>query len=299
MLLKSADDKSCDIDALEALLRRSEADARQRHAIQNEIWSIRHGAKAEADAAYLIDFGLRDTKNSVVIHDLRIEVDGLTAQIDHLVVSRVLEVFVCESKSYTGGVKVNEYGEWVTFRAGRPVGIPSPVEQNRRHIQVLERAIKLGVVQLPRRIVAIKPTFMNIVLVSNEGSIGRPRKKLADLDHVMKADQFRTYLENRDVSSAQVLKIVSSDTLESFGRQLVALHSPVQFDWAKRFGLSPTPEREPIARPTEVAQPSPPAPWLVKYDGPCSRCGKVLVKGTPAVWRPGERRLHCLDCAAA
>src|SRR6478735_1854540 len=193
MLLKTADDKSRDIDALEGLLRRPEVDARQRRAIQDEIWSIRLGTKAEADAAYEIDFYLGDSKKSVVIHDLRIDVDGLTAQIDHLVISRVLEVFVCESKSFTGGVKVNESGEWVTFRAGRPIGIPSPVEQNRRHIQVLERAIKLGVVQLPRRVVAIRPTFKNIVLVSNGGSIGRPKKKLADLDHVMKVDQFRTF----------------------------------------------------------------------------------------------------------
>ncbi len=68
-----------------------------------------------------------------VIHDLRLDIEGQVAQIDHLVISRMLEVFVCESKSYSGGVKVNEFGEWITFRDRRPVGIPSPIEQNRRH----------------------------------------------------------------------------------------------------------------------------------------------------------------------
>ena len=75
---------------------------------------------------------------------------------------------------------------------------PLPVEQNRRHIKVLEQVIKLGYVKLPRRIFAIKPTYKNIVLVSASGLITRPRKKLPDLDSVVKVDQFRTYLLDRD-----------------------------------------------------------------------------------------------------
>ena len=293
MLLKTADDKSGEIQALEALLRRSDVDARQRRAIQDEIWSIRLGAKAEADAAYQLDFDLRDSRHWAVIHDLRIDLDGRVAQIDHLVISRMLEVFVCESKSYTGGVKVNEHDEWSTYRDRRPIGIPSPVEQNRRHIKVLEEVIKLGHVELPRRFIAIKPNYKNIVLVSASGLITRPRKKLPDLDSVVKVDQFRTYLVNRDFPDRQMLKLVGSDTLEAFGRQLVALHSPAPVEWEARFGLTVSPA--PVvadAAPTRK-------PWLVKFDGPCSSCGKVLVKGTPAVWRKAERRMLCLECGAA
>ncbi len=271
-----------------------------RRAIEQEIWSIRLGAKAESDAAYLIDFDLRDSRHWAVIHDLRLEVDGQVAQIDHLAISRMLEIFVCESKSFTGGVKVNEHGEWVTFNDRRPVGIPSPVEQNRRHIAVIERAIKVGPIKLPRRLVAIKPRFVNIVLVSENGTVGRPRRKLPELDAIVKADQFRTMLEKRDFPSTDVLKLVGSDTLADFGRQLVALHRPMQRDWAARFGLQ--------APPSSAETPTPPAatatvparrPWFVKFDGPCHDCGIVLVTGTEAVWRQRERRMLCLDCAAA
>ena len=292
MLLKTADDRSGDIDALESLLGRRDLDARQRRAIQDEIWSIRLGVKAETDAAYQLDFDLRDSKNWAVIHDLRIELEGLVAQIDHLVISRLLEVFVCESKSYTGGVVVNEHGEWSTFRGRRPVGIPSPVEQNRRHIEVLERVIKLGYVQLPRQILAMKPTFRNIVLVSADGRITRPKAELADLDSVVKVDQFRTYLMNRKFSDAQMLKFVWSSTLEAFGRQLVALHSPARVDWAARFGIAPA------ASVGQAAAEPARRPWLVKHDGPCSNCGTILSKGTEAIWRHRERRMLCLDCGA-
>jgi Nuclease-related domain len=292
MLLKTADDKSGDIQALEVLLGRPDVDARQRRAIQDEIWAIRLGAKAESDAAYQLDFDLRDSKNWAVIHDLRIDVDGLTAQIDHVVISQMLEVFVCESKSYTGGVKVNEHGEWLTFRDRRPIGIPSPVEQNRRHIKVLEQVIKLGYVKLPRRIVTLKPTYKNIVLVSVSGLINRPKQKLPDLDLVVKVDQFRTYLLNRDFPDRQMLKLVGSDTLEAFGRQLVALHRPADVDWAAKFGVA-------TAAPSASVEATPARRrWLVKYDGPCSNCGAVLTKGTEAIWRQRERRMLCLDCGA-
>jgi len=39
--------------------------------------------------------------------------------------------------------------------------------------------------------------------------------------------------------------------------------------------------------------------WLVKYDGPCARCGRVLVRGTPALWDRAARRMTCIDCATS
>jgi hypothetical protein len=294
MLLKLADDRSADVRALEALRVRLGLDPRTRRAIDEEIWSIRLGAKAEADAAYQLDFDLRDSKHWVVIHDLRIDLDGRVAQIDHLVISRLLEVFVCESKSYTGGVKVNDRGEWSTYRDRRPIGIPSPVEQNRRHIAVLEEVIARGYIELPRRIVALRPTFKNIVLVSAGGLITRSSKPLPELDSVVKVDQFRTYLADREFPDRQMLKLVGSDVIERFGRQLVALHRPATVDWAARFGqLAP---KQPAG--SEQALPVR-RPWLVKFDGTCSNCGTVLTKGTEAIWRQREHRMLCLDCGAA
>ena len=40
-------------------------------------------------------------------------------------------------------------------------------------------------------------------------------------------------------------------------------------------------------------------PWLVKYDGPCARCGTLLNKGMPAVWDNARRGMHCVQCPDA
>jgi hypothetical protein len=304
--LKAADDKQPDIAALEALIERPDIEARTKRSIEDEIWSIREGAKAEGDAAYEIEFHLGDNPHFVTIHDLRLDIDGHVAQIDHLVISPVLEVFVCESKRFGAGVKINELLEWTTFRNRRPVGVASPLEQNKRHIAVLERAVKLGYIQPPKRmgLLTMKPTFVSRVLIGTSASITRPRRKAAELDAVVKVDQFRTRLLERDVSNAAMLKLVWGDTLERFGRQFVALHTPHRVDWAARFGLDRgSPARsvsaQPSAGPLVEAASSARPPWRVKYDGPCSQCGRILPKGTPAIWDQSIRKMRCIDCTAA
>ena len=82
----------------------------------------------------------------------RLEVDGRVAQIDHLIVNRFLHVWVCESKHFSEGVAVDEFGEWTGFSHGRPYGIGSPIEQNRKHIAVLNDAFRQRLVQPPKRL---------------------------------------------------------------------------------------------------------------------------------------------------
>lgn len=38
------------------------------------------------------------------------------------------------------------------------------------------------------------------------------------------------------------------------------------------------------------------AGWIVKSDGPCSKCGTMLRAGTEAVWVRGANRMHCVEC---
>jgi hypothetical protein len=41
------------------------------------------------------------------------------------------------------------------------------------------------------------------------------------------------------------------------------------------------------------------AGWIVKFDGPCSRCGRILRAGTEAVWDRQLRKMHCIECPTA
>jgi hypothetical protein len=142
----------------------------------------------------------------------------------------------------------------------------------------------------------MKPTFHNRVLVSTEGSIGRPRRKLPELDAVVKVDQFRTHLVKRDFSNLSMLKLVGSDTLEAFGRQLVALHQPHRPDWAKLFGIPPIDPAVKAPIPPRV-----PASTERKPSGiACAYCGIEVSTAEAYYCRINKPRfdgqIYCIAC---
>jgi hypothetical protein len=247
MLIKSADDKSGDLLTLETLLGRRDLSSARARLIRREIGSIRAGAKAERDAAYQIDFYLRDAPNMMAIHDLRIAYADRVAQIDHLIINRGCDIWVCESKSFSEGVSINEHGEWCSYRRGKPYGIASPIEQNKHHIAVLKNILDGGQISLPKRLgLTVKPDLQSLILVSHSARIDRPKNALAvdGLDSVIKSDQLMTTID-RSVDQRMmksVLKLIGLETLEKIARSLAALHKPLQVDWEARFGLSPQDE---------------------------------------------------------
>jgi hypothetical protein len=203
----------------------------------------------------------------MIIHDLRVEHAGLVAQIDHLLINRFLDVWVCESKHFAEGVTINEHGEFTAFFGNKPYGVPSPIEQNNRHVLILQRLFDAGLIRLPTRLgFTIKPNLKSLVLVSKGARIGRPKAKVDGIDAVIKNDQlFKTIDKAVDESNLLlVAKLIGRDTLLGIAREIVALHRPAEFDWAAKFGISakqsPTPN--PGSAPATVT-PVPPSPRVV------------------------------------
>jgi hypothetical protein len=251
MLIRWADDLHRDLDGLNGLLARPGLSAAARRRIQEETRTTKAGIAGESDAAYEINFYFGDSGKWAVIHGLRIEVGSRVAQIDHLLVNRFLDIWVCETKHFAEGIGLNEHGEWVGFRHGRPFGIASPIEQNRKHVAVLRQAFDLGLVQLPRRLgIGLLPAIESLVLVSGKAQIRRPEGRSASringLNSVIKVDQLRTTID-RQIETESAIKVlrsgthfVTAKTLEDFAWRLAALHKPKEVDWASRFGLAGT-----------------------------------------------------------
>jgi hypothetical protein len=261
----------------------------------------------EREAAYEIGFHYGDSNKLVVIHDLRIEVEGRVAQIDHLLLDRLLDIWIFESKHFAEGVGVNEQGEWVTYWNGRPHGIASPVEQNRRHVAVLRGAFDKGLVNVPRRLGAkLKPQLHSLVLVSSRARISRPKGRAAaarvdGLDTVVKVDQLATTIEKQGEQMSalstigSLARLVSMEALEDIGQQLVALHKPSQVDWAARFGLGQV-----RAVPLEVGSLAATAAASPANNRPCASCGSSVSPKVAAYCEANAQRfgglILCWDC---
>lgn len=243
MLLKTADNKEAQIVILKNLLAHDKVSPYKKQQIEAELRNLSIGIATEKQAAYEIDFHFGPSKNVIVLHDLRLEVNGRTAQIDHLLINRLFDVFVLETKTFSSGLSINERGEFHTEYDGRTVGLPSPIEQNVRHIAVLRDAFKT--IGLPRRLgIPIPPNFRPVVLVSPKAVVKRPKSSTVDLDSIMKLDQFATwYRKTLDAppkasDMIDMLKICAAETIEEFGRKIVQLHAPGRIDYVKKFDLA-------------------------------------------------------------
>lgn len=292
MFIKEADDKKSQIASLETLGARRDVSPDVHKRIEQEIRNIRAGIKGEEESAYEINFNFGTTKNYAVIHDLRIECEGRVAQIDHLLIGRFLDIWVCETKNFSEGIAINEQGECSRFYNNKPYGMASPFEQNKKHIIVLESLFKTGMVQLPKRLgFSIKPRMTSIVLVSKNARISRPKTKIAGVESIIKSDQFRSLIDragDSDNNPLTMTKLIGTDTLESFARNISGQHKSIAFNWAARFGLA------------EIASGCTPCPATTAKATPkltpasinCEDMGSVKTEG-----KGPKKKLICATCS--
>lgn len=261
MLLKSADSKVRDLEELERLSRIAPVERKAR--IEHELRALRAGIKGEQEATYLIDFDFKDAQRTVVIHDLRLEINGRIAQIDHLLIHRTLNCFVLESKYFHSGIKITEDGEFLMWNDYKKVyeGMSSPIAQNERHIAVLKEAFEH--IDMPTRAgIKLSPTFHSFVLVSSKARIDRPKK--FDTSHIIKSDVLLKTIDNQfekhgvvDVFT-NIARVVSLDTVIEIGQRLIALHKPISFNYASKFGLQDTEVKKAAPFVTTIATPAAP-----------------------------------------
>jgi predicted RNA-binding Zn-ribbon protein involved in translation (DUF1610 family) len=160
---------------------------------QRFILSQLAGVRAEKDMAYYLCVAMREKPEFAVFNNLKVDHDGLTAQIDHLVLTRWTAYFI-ESKSVSQSIYVNEHGEWGRVWGRRFASMESPVEQSHRHQQVLYDFLNAHREQFMGKLLGLKTkgfakllTPQHYVAISPRGQIrGRGRDKFPQ---VKKADQ--------------------------------------------------------------------------------------------------------------
>ena len=322
MIIKAADEKKSHTTTLQVLQGRSDCPPETRKKIEQELRNIQAGIKGEDEAAYEMKVHWGESKNWMVIHDLRIEHGDLVAQIDHLIVNRFLEVWVCDSKHFSEGVAINEQGEFSAFFNSKPYGLPSPIEQNNRHTLILKRFFESGAVKLPTRLgFTIKPDLKSLVLVSKHARISRPKAKVDGLDCVIKNDQLFKAIDKAvdgNNNPLMMAKIIGQDTLEALCRDIAKQHKPVRFNWHAKFGLqtslpvvAPAPElAQELVQVKSVVQSSGDSstvPAAMKEDGDkhkqkliCSSCSApVLYSVAKFCWFNKPKfggKVYCMDC---
>lgn len=273
MILKHADDKSRRIEFLEQIRKSTLLDARQKSWIDDELNRTKRGIEGERDAAHYLDTHWRDSRDHVVLHDLRIVVDDEVAQIDHLIISRACRFYLLETKNFGCNVVISDRGEFTAEYGRQRWGIPSPIEQSRRHEVILARMLeRLGITGRANT----KPTFQHVVMFAPRAIITRPDSSTFDTRDVIKADQFQTWRENH-VEALGIKSLLGvainmrgQDTVREWGEVLVRQHRAP----------------DPLTLPAFM---------MPKAQVDAAVQQQLPTTGVPT---PPERRLTCITCGA-
>lgn len=280
MILKHSDHRSADIEALTSLIESDKLPASKKKAATIDLAKLKAGIKGEKEAAYEIDRLFGSSPDHVVIHDLRIEHGDQVAQIDHLIITRSLHGFICESKNFGEGLACNEHGEWEGFYKHRPFGIASPIHQVNRQQDILYSFFDQGHHWIPKKLGDQMGTrFTTLVLISNTARISRPKAPVDNIDKVCKIEALHQKINVSEKAIGfleRKIRTVSQEALITLAQGLASHHTPHVTDWASKYG---------IEKPSPLQKDKPKSKKKEKKKLICDTCGSpVTLKEARFCW---------------
>ncbi|MFA6195328.1 MAG: NERD domain-containing protein [Sulfurimonas sp.] len=238
MIFKNIDDKTHQIQILKELLEQSKSEA-QKKLITADLKRMISGYDAETQNAYYLNFAFEKSKNVILLHDIRLEYEGRTAQFDHILISR-LGIELLETKSAKGSLSINADGSLVIINGKFTNTYPNPLEQSKRHALVLREFIDAKTLFSKRIALFGGIHITNKVLIHPQTNI--TNSKLPD--DFERGDSFVSN-RSKDIDNISVFKAISLlgkafdiDKAKELAQLLLDAHMPVEFDYRKKFKIS-------------------------------------------------------------
>jgi len=245
MIYKDIDSKDKELNQLRKLLKNSK-NPKQKALIEADLKRVQNGYLAEKDNAYYLDFGFKDNPRNILLHDIRIEHNGKVAQIDHIIINR-LGIEILESKSFKGILTIKKDGS-LEVKYGQDIKtFPNPIEQNRRHVEVLADFIKENI-ELPTNLKLLGISISSTVLINPKTTITNSTLP----EGFDRADSFITHRKEKvdKMSTLKVFKKLGSsmsiDKVREIANLLVKNHKPKSFDYLKKYSIKKDTSTKPI-----------------------------------------------------
>ena len=239
--LKKPDFYKADSDSKKQLERLQQlyatAPDRVKPQIERDMKLLAYGIAGEENVAFELNNSYLPI---IVLHDLRLEHEGLSAQIDYLIITTKFCLIV-ECKNLFGNLEVNSRGEFIReldFNGKRKKeGIYSPITQNVRHMEMIKQ-LRLANKKNPLMRVALEKSFGDfhksvIVLANPKTVINLKRAPKNVKDQIIRSDQLIEYIkrlirENKDLAS-------SEKDMYEMAEFFVGLHKENPVDYTEKY----------------------------------------------------------------
>lgn len=253
--------------------------------LEKDLRLVRAGIDGERRILY-------ELKNShmdmFILQDLFLEHEGLTAQIDFLVITPQRN-FVIECKNLVGNIEINSQGDFTrSFEGGKREGIYSPITQNQRHLELIKALRKAGRSTVANLVAgsSTDDIYRSLVVLANPKTILNNRYAKRDVKaQVIRADQLietiKRVNDEKGPGRDKTFRSVTQDCAEWF----LAQHKPREIDYLAKYREEPEAEQTASRPEPPTSNNSDSEPLAASTPGQvatilCPKCGAPMVKRT-------------------
>jgi len=216
------------IKVLSTLLVENNSNSKYKE-LKKQLNYIKAGFNGEKNVAF-------ELKNSFipmyVIQDLKIEFDGLAAQIDFLLVTNKY-ICILETKKLNGNITINSDGDFIRQfvskegKVYKTEGMYSPISQNNRHKRILENLLK------SKKISGNMPIHSLVVIANPKSIIKYDYTPKAIRNSVIKIDQLTRVLN--DLSKSVNISTQSKSYIDKVATKILALNLEKESSFINQF----------------------------------------------------------------
>lgn len=205
--------------------------------VEQDIRMLEYGISGEKNVA----FELKNTyMPMIVLHDLNIEHNGLTSQIDYLVITQKFNLII-ECKNLVGNIEVTRNGEFIRTTQFKGIrkqeGIYSPITQNERHLAMIRdirvsrksNFILKGLVDK-----YFDDNYKSVVVLANPKTIISMAQAPKDISaQIIRCDQLVGYIKKLYKESRNELSMEKQ--MYELADFFLSLHKPNLVDYTKKY----------------------------------------------------------------
>lgn len=238
IFIKEDSDAKEELEKLERLKTiASEETAKQ---IEQDIKMLCYGIKGEENVVY-------ELKNSympiLVLRDLYLEYNGLTAQIDFVVIDTKF-ILIIECKNMIGDIEITNTGDFIrNFKSSsgkiyKKEGIYSPIVQNERHVELIKTLLCENMKSLNSK--KCEDVLKSIVVLANHKTILNAKYAKRDVkNRIIKLDQLISHMKNLHNQNKDGTWF-PEEGMYHVAEILINNHKQKQIDYTKKYNLNST-----------------------------------------------------------
>lgn len=216
---------------------REKAAGNMKKAVEKQISLAKYGEIGENNVAFELKSSGMDM---YILHDIYLETEALSAQIDYLVVTRK-HIYVIECKNLIGNIEIDSTGNFVRtyelFGRKNKEGIYSPITQNKRHLQVLKEIRKESKGNFFSKMLfesGFDDNYKSLVVLANPKTyLNAKYAKKEVKEQVIRADQLIEYIKRTDESSKNAT--MSENDMLAIANFFLEKNKSERSDYARKY----------------------------------------------------------------